>query len=1065
MKARLTSLVALLTAASVASAAPSVTNTALFQLDKSDYVFYRGEVSLSAEGFWDVSVATSVTDVIQLYMIPPAKTAEIQMGRRMLAVENERQVRQGQYAVSQLYWPCREYAKQHENIGPAAVTNLDAKKYPYVMESIKRSPYATGTNGSKGPFVFLVPSVKFDGTADNQVPDAAHRKALAVELQPYVDDGKHWVAFTDGSCTREPIDPELVKNYSLTIRPMVTKPAGPTTTNALPGDLVYRIVAVRQQGATNPIPLVIRNAPSSGRVNVVWDLAGARTDEKTVMADLRVGRAVAWTPYAMAGDSIVLNTWLASVNGRLPNVNGDRGSATSLFGLFGGRAAMQETLQLQNVGPTRDDASQRTIPVETLKGVEVKSHPYNDMLRGGKGGELPLANVVPCDRVFVHVARPETLLPFLDSGAGFLSLLGTTFTGNSVEYDLKGNYMSRLGATNEWLRLFLRPEVVKEMALVFPDLFFIDGTDVTIVSRLTQPKLIQDLLKLLGVANLTADNVVTRDVGGGRSAFWALRNDLLVTSTSRSELDAVLTLQKNAGKDSLGQSAEFRYMLTQLPARSLTRMYAYFSDPFIRRQVGPAVKIGQLRRTAAHAAMERVAASALLARLDGIRSLDSVEALAGRGYLQTNDLNDSFTIDTNLVVSSKLYGPLTRMNTLTEVPVEKITPAEAATYKTYVDNYSRYWRRYFDPIAIRLDDAPGDSIEATTFILPLIDNTAYNGLREALLTREDSVELKAPGLAPEPVIMLSLNLRDESWRKIAEGLSEIFMQYGGVSPAVLDDLGPGLHLAIHDADPVIALGSGDLLGALNANLLGAGGGRGGEMMFIPVALSVLTRPCSLIVETRNPERTRQFLRQTTAGGVERQGRFNRGTDVNFYQVEGQDSWICSLDIMGLLKLRYGLEVQGSYVVVRNIPWSNKDRVARMDTAPLNGACLQAYPDACEMQLAGLFAAEQDRSLLSARQGLSALYPLVASGYATPDKAAAEQARLFGFKPIHPGDGKWVWDNYELTSSQYGSVHRQKQPAYAKDKSRFGLFNDIETLCVGMQFEDTGLRTVIRWKPK
>jgi len=495
-------------------------------------------------------------------------------------------------------------------------------------------------------------------------------------------------------------------------------------------------------------------------------------------------------------------------------------------------------------------------------------------------------------------------------------------------------------------------------------------------------------------------------------------------------------------------------------------MYAYFSDPFIRRQVGPAVKIGQLRRAAARAKMEQIAGAALLARLDGIPVPESVQALATNRYLRGTDVaaGNDFTIGTNLVVSSKTYGPLPAMKTLTEVPVDKVTPEEASSYKAYVDNYSQYWRRYFDPIAVRLDDAPGGAIEATTFILPLIDNSAYNVLREVLLTREDGIPLKAPGLAPEPVVMLSLNLRDQSWGKIAEGLSEMFMHYGGVSPAILDDLGPGLHLAIHDADPVIALGSGDMLGAFNANLLGAGGRGGEEMMFIPVALSILTRPCSLIVETRNPERTRQYLRQTT--GSRPRLREGRGeVDVDFSQVEGQDAWICTLDLFGMVKLRYGIEVQGRYLMIRNMPWSNKDRVARTDTSPLNGACLQAYPGACDLQLPGLFSAAQGQALAASMQDLGLLYPLVASGSATPETAAAEHARLFGFKPVHPGNGKWVWDNFELMSSQYGSVHRQTQPSFAKDKSSFGLFNDIDNFCVSMQFEDTGLRTVVRWKPK
>ena len=41
----------------------------------------------------------------------------------------------------------------------------------------------------------------------------------------------------------------------------------------------------------------------------------------------------------------------------------------------------------------------------------------------------------------------------------------------------------------------------------------------------------------------------------------------------------------------LGRSAEFRYMLTEMPVRAETRALVYLSDPFIRRMVGPAVKI------------------------------------------------------------------------------------------------------------------------------------------------------------------------------------------------------------------------------------------------------------------------------------------------------------------------------------------------------------------------------------------------------------------------------------------------------------------------------------------
>ena len=107
MRADVVLLTALLAAAPLLRAEPSITNTAAHQSDRSAYVFYRGEISLPVDGYWDASVATTGIGVVEFHVVPPAKAAEIQMGRRMLAAENDQQLRRGQYVVSQLYWPCR----------------------------------------------------------------------------------------------------------------------------------------------------------------------------------------------------------------------------------------------------------------------------------------------------------------------------------------------------------------------------------------------------------------------------------------------------------------------------------------------------------------------------------------------------------------------------------------------------------------------------------------------------------------------------------------------------------------------------------------------------------------------------------------------------------------------------------------------------------------------------------------------------------------------------------------------------------------------------------------------
>ena len=148
---------------------------------------------------------------------------------------------------------------------------------------------------------------------------------------------------------------------------------------------------------------------------------------------------------------------------------------------------------------------------------------------------------------------------------------------------------------------------------------------------------------------------------------------------------------------------------------------------------------------------------------------------------------------------------------------------------------------------------------------------------------------------------------------------------------------------------------------------------------------------------------------------------------------------------------------------RNGRRSNDVRITRVENAPLNGARLDAYPEACLLQLPGLHAAASDQSRAAALQGLGYLYPLLASGFATLDDAKKKHDRLFGFYPVHPGEGEWLWDGNRLSSSKYGSVFRQRQPGYEEGDRDFGILKDLDHLHVGMQFEESGLRTTVRWK--
>jgi hypothetical protein len=1034
------------------SFAAEVSDTAAQSLPHSPYIVLRGQVELPVEGVWHVRSASDET-VLQLYVIPPDDLEERSLGRRVGAVVRQRRIDQGQWLFGGwLHDACQDYAKQHDGNGPAAIDDLDTTKGRYAITNFKKSPWPDSNLPSgklEGPFAFLVPEAEFRFAENERVPQD-QREVLAVELRPYVDDGKHWVLYTDGRSSREPVDEEFVKRHKLTIRPVIKESVEQAKRRQ--SALRYTVVAVRDGKSDDPFDVVVDNPISGQQQTLTWNPSGAKQDE-SVLKSLRAGREYAWKPYLLTGPAPVLNTWL-SPTGPTDAENGERpGDSLTMFSLLGGRAAVEETLQLQGLSISKQD-QEATIDVASLRGVEVKAHPYAKMLADEPGGRLALANVVPPDRLFVYVAKPEAIPPFLDKGSDFLAAAGAGLTGNRLDYDLKNRYLQRLGVDQRTLDALLRSGVIRDMAVTVPDLFFIEGTDITVVLRLTQPKLLIRMLSLLSIRGVSDERVLTLKTPDGRPAYWAMRGDILCISSQRDEIDGVLKLIENEGEGSLGRSAEFRYMLTQLPVQKETRMFVYFSDPFVRRLVGPRVKLAQRRRIQASADLETLTARSLLSRLDGVRQINSVAELINMKYLPKGFSTEEYSIDDQDVARSKTYGTLTRLKTLTEVPIERVTPAEAKAYKQYVDNYSRYWRQFFDPIAIRLNDTDDGSLELTTFILPLIDSSIYNRLREALLRHEDEQPLAVPRIEPTPVLQFSMNVSDRTWQQIAGGFGEMFEQYGGASPALLDDLGPGVHLAIFDADPVITLGSGDVMGAFGGNVLRAGGN---EMMMIPAALSLLTRRSTILVETRNPQRTARYLRQAATVGAIRDGWF----EVSFYQVDDRDSWVWTMSIEGVIKLRFGVEVVDRYLVIRNIPWSTQDRVVEVKDASLNGASLAVWPSACRLQLPGLFASAADQERRATMSGLGRLYPLVVAGSGV-DVAAERHAKLFGFRPLHPAGGQWRWENRNLTSSVYGSALRQRQPGY--DPSRpFGLMQAIEKMELTMQFEDAGLRSKIRWK--
>ncbi len=1016
------------------AAGEEVTALVRFHDENTGLTVLRANVSLPVPGYWFAPPDAVAKDagLSEVIVAAAPDTDAILSGRRMAQHEEQQEIDGAQRPLGQLGWVIRQFIEKHEGRPPKSVDELGDE----LGESTRKQLAGNYR---------LMDDLAIDS---KQTDDSTH--LIAYEIAPLVDDGKHWVLLSNGRVERRAIDPKLAPQ----VNPQRKAGLEPAATQA---DYIIHARLLND----SPTKVELKNSLTGKTTSVLIDPAKATPGEREVLGEWAFHRLASFPTHAEDVSSAILPHWFKqapALYGVDPSsFAADRnfpaqrrqGRNTTVFNVFGGRAAISETLQMQDI-ETRQTSDEKETPIREIKGVEVKSHPFEEMLGTQPGGQIPLAKVIPADRFFAYFPKPAGLISWLDGGAEFLFNAGSSATGRSLQYGLSERYLAALGMDREWMRRLLDSGAVEEIAISTPDFFFIDGTEVTAVVLLKNPVLAAGLLQLLGINNL--DTTAVRKGANGESSHWAQRGSLLFVSTDAGELARSLELQSAAGEGSLGRSAEFRYLLTKLPLQDSTRAFIYLSDPFIRRLVGPETKISQHRRIHARGEMEGLVAGSLLAKLDGNENATPSDLIA-KHYVSTPKIATDAVLDPESGAISKTFGTLPRMHSLIDLGITHATARETAAYREYLQNYSSYWRRFFDPIALRLDQPDPATYEVSVFILPLIDNSIYNSIREMVASGEDESPLRIPVIEPEPVATLSMNLREEIWVKQGGEMLDGFAKTVGLDTSILDFLGPDIHLAIADADPIFEIGSGEL-----ADAFGPMDSR--QMPMLAAAISMFTRPTALCVGLTDAAAVRRALDQSVGGQVNLASRDVTG---NLYKVTGREGWVYRVNFFNFINLRLGIEVQDRFLVVRNMPFTSPFKITGTKAGTQPGAQLSLSPRACRLQLPALFASAAERERSAAFSGISDLLPLLVTGSSSLQEATGKHNSWFGFRPIHPAGGEWKWNGNEMTSSRYGTVRQPTQPDYPAGSRDFGLLRRVDGVDVGMRLEDDGLRTTARWQ--
>lgn len=805
----------------------------------------------------------------------------------------------------------------------------------------------------------------------------------------------------------------------------------------------------------------------------------------------------------------------------------DPNRRVDLFDMFTGALAVQEALQLDSMGVTPGepagraaDTGQGNVPIAGLTGPTIKSHPWGTMLvaqqiSGRKPQVSPLAMCVPEDQYFVLFRSLSKLMEGVDTsdlwGAHLLKQATKSAKTQRSSQRLKRQLAMR---TDPLTRPFY-DLVVEEVAITGSDLYFREGSDVTMLFTIKQPAVFRarmdgflaEALKSREDAVRTTGKIAGVDfvqVSTPDRAICALsaypKPTLHVRSNSKAAMERVLRAISGKGKMvRLGESTEFRYIRT-LMARGDKREdgLVYLSDPFIRRLVGPQLKLTERRRMLCYNHLRMIGHASMLYRTQFGRPPESLDQLSARGCAPgafgTGKLRCPCGGDYELSADGTTgtcshHGHAHQLVPCLEIPLKRVTADEAKQYKQFVDRYSRYWQRFFDPIAIRIRITP-QQYRAETIVLPLIDNTIYSTLAATLGGEPEPLD--ALPVPPRNIFSLAMRLNKKALLKNEMLLRALVRELeqeklplptDGVSVEQFLSQGLGNQVGMHvyDASPFVDF---DLTGFMGMMIEEFGAGRGGlddEMIPISFLVASLNAPVYLAVPVKDAEVVDKFLEQVDVLLAELARRPSEGgfieVESDFYQVplEGQDARVrCFALQVGPIKWRFffarlgdGLYIASKRFILDDLAAAAKAK--RTDPGPTAHAMARVRAQNWKQVLPAfqLGWAESSRTACLNNLGpLSSIARAVSAsrqGPAKPGQLHREADRLHAVHFFCPDGGNYQVspDGKQVTCTVHGTAAAPRQLPAPSPRSPMGrLIKDFGGATAELSFLEDGLHAIV-----
>lgn len=316
--------------------------------------------------------------------------------------------------------------------------------------------------------------------------------------------------------------------------------------------------------------------------------------------------------------------------------------------------------------------------------------------------------------------------------------------------------------------------------------------------------------------NYQGHRILTRYTADRMVSSMVVRHgDVAVYSNSRKAIKRIIDAIGGQAP-ALHDAMDYRYVSTLLsPSEEPGAGYFFGSEAFMRRHVGPALKISERRRMQCFNHLVMLNNASMFHRLESGRSPESLTELIRGWFIDPARLvcpgGGTYAFDPERDAGTcSLHNRIKYLTPNSESEILTVTSGGQQEYERYRKRYEEFWQSVFDPVAVRVHF--GRSVRLETCVLPFANSGLYAQQRQWV--SEKPARLSA-GAARGTVASLSATFsrpRERSGFRELPGVADIL----AADPTLTDLswLGQRVCLNVSDARQILEIDP-TMLKALN----------------------------------------------------------------------------------------------------------------------------------------------------------------------------------------------------------------------------------------------------------